>query len=477
MDDQELLRAYARGQSQESFRELVVRHLPMVYSAAHRMVRDAHLAEDVAQRVFTTLAQKAGKLAASTVLGGWLYNTTRNVAMHTVRTEQRRREREQAALAMQTPEPGDDMSRILEQLEPAMAELDEAERSALVLRFLEDRSLQEVGQELGITEDAARMRVNRALERLRGVFVHRGITVTSVLLATALAASTTTAVPSGLAATIAAAAVASAVGTTVTTQALVTTMFNAKAFAAIVGAALLAGAGTYVVQQRQLGRLRTENQQLVAQQSQLAAEQEAASKAARDTEENLARLQQDNSELLRLRNEVGQLRRERDAARQRASQSSAVPASGGRASLGSGRFIAKDQLAFAGYGTPEAALESMTWAMMSGNYEQTVASLGPEEQATESQDAKGREQFEAARKDMVPRFQGIQILARKKLSEELVELKVRMDENTGQDTGGAATSLTIQPMIKVGNEWRLGGSTRAYQGVWEREGQIQQLGK
>src|SRR6266436_3140686 len=104
MDDRELLDQFVRDYSQSAFRALVERHLPVVYSAARRMVRDAHLAEEVAQTVFTTLAQKAASIRPPQVLGGWLYNTTRHLAMHAIRTEQRRREREQTALAMQSLE-------------------------------------------------------------------------------------------------------------------------------------------------------------------------------------------------------------------------------------------------------------------------------------------------------------------------------------------------------------------------------------
>src|SRR6185503_11467896 len=99
MDDRELLDEFVKARSQSAFRELVERHLPMVYCAAQRMVRDSHLAEEVAQNVFTTLAQKAGSIRPPQVLGGWLYNTTRHLAMHAVRSEQRRREREQTSVA------------------------------------------------------------------------------------------------------------------------------------------------------------------------------------------------------------------------------------------------------------------------------------------------------------------------------------------------------------------------------------------
>src|SRR5215216_2037295 len=189
MDDRELLDEFVKARSQSAFRELVARHLPVVYSTARRMVRDSHLAEEVAQSVFTTLAQKAESIRPPQVLGGWLYNTTRHLAMHAVRTEQRRREREQTAFAMQALDLPSDDPGIAEHLEPAMAELDAEDRDALVLRFLANRGLREVGAELGVSEEAARKRVSRALERLRTVLEQRAFSTTSVLLATALASS------------------------------------------------------------------------------------------------------------------------------------------------------------------------------------------------------------------------------------------------------------------------------------------------
>jgi DNA-directed RNA polymerase specialized sigma24 family protein len=85
LDDHELLREYVRDRSQDAFRELVDRHLAMVDGAARRMVRDNHLAEDVAQWVFRTLAEKAGTLRRHQVIGGWGCQTTRHLAMHAVR--------------------------------------------------------------------------------------------------------------------------------------------------------------------------------------------------------------------------------------------------------------------------------------------------------------------------------------------------------------------------------------------------------
>jgi len=221
-----------------------------------------------------------------------------------------------------------------------MAELEEGERNALVLRYLEDRSLREVGEELGISEDAARMRVNRALERLRGIFAGQGVTIASILLATALAASTTTAVPVGLAAAITATALAgTAAAATTATQIALMTMFNTKAVAALFGAAIITGAVTYLIQRRQVQRLQADNQSLLAQQAQASAEREAAAKAAQAAKDDLELLRKDTAELLRLRNEVGQLRRERDALKQRAGQ----PAAGaGQSASRRGQYVSKE---------------------------------------------------------------------------------------------------------------------------------------
>src|SRR3954469_4073678 len=100
-DDAELLASYVRNRSDSDFAELVQRHVNLVYSAALRQVNgDVHLAQDVAQTVFTDLARKAGTLAARPVLAGWLFTSTRFAASKAVRGERRRKSREQEAYTM-----------------------------------------------------------------------------------------------------------------------------------------------------------------------------------------------------------------------------------------------------------------------------------------------------------------------------------------------------------------------------------------
>ncbi|MBI4657689.1 MAG: sigma-70 family RNA polymerase sigma factor [Verrucomicrobia bacterium] len=315
MDDFALLREFFQNRSQEAFRQLVDRHLAMVYSAACRMVRDPHLAEEVAQTVFSTLVQKGESLSPPQTVAGWLYNTARHIAMHAVRTEQRRREREQKALAMQSPEGEPDISQVAEHLETAMAQLEANDRDALVLRYLENLSLRKVGEELGISEDAARMRVNRALERLRVAFGEKGVAISCAVLATTLSSSLTSIVPAGLAATIASTALAGSAAATITQGATATmNLFNLKTTAAIVATAVTVGTGTYFVQEHQIERLAAENQRLTLRQEASKAGQLPAAAVSRASDDEIESLRKEASEVHRLRNELTQLRRERDEA-------------------------------------------------------------------------------------------------------------------------------------------------------------------
>src|SRR6476646_3842257 len=160
--DLELLKQYARGGVESAFAEIVHRHLNLVYSAGLRQVRSPQLAEEVAQSVFTDLARNAARLKPGTILTAWLYEVTRRTAINVVRGEARRQLREQIAFEMNTMNAtADDWTQIEPLLDEAMHALDEADRSALLLRYFENKSLREVGQNLGTTDDTARKRVNR----------------------------------------------------------------------------------------------------------------------------------------------------------------------------------------------------------------------------------------------------------------------------------------------------------------------------
>ena len=214
-DDAELLRHYVATRSGDAFTQLVQRHIGLVHATARRRVGgDAHLADDVTQTVFIALARKAPSLRDRTSLAGWLYLSTQHAAAEVVRREQRRKAREAAAQSMQladTPDQADaDLARLRPLLDDAIVKLKGDEREAIVLRFFEQRSFPEIGTALQVSEEAARKRVDRSLEKLHAILVRGGITSSVAALGITLTAAGTGTVPAGLAAQVAGVAVTQA---------------------------------------------------------------------------------------------------------------------------------------------------------------------------------------------------------------------------------------------------------------------------
>jgi RNA polymerase sigma factor (sigma-70 family) len=205
VDDAELLRRYAENRSEEAFAEFVQRHLNLVYAAAlRRLSGDSHRAAEVAQTVFTAAARDAARLSRHVVLTGWLYSATRNAAIDVIRVERRRQQREQESLLRHEMNTSSetDWEQMRPVLDEAMDELDSRDRDAVLLRYFQGTSFGEIGRKLSLTEDAARMRVTRAIERLRALLARRGVTSTSAALSSVLVEQASTAAPAGLSATI-----------------------------------------------------------------------------------------------------------------------------------------------------------------------------------------------------------------------------------------------------------------------------------
>ncbi len=203
MSDLDLLQLYVRDRDDDAFSALVARHIDLVYSAARRQVRATHLAEEVTQSVFTQVAQRPPILAPDQPFSAWLYVVTRRAAIDIVRSEARRRVRETTAAeitAMQTP--SESWSKVEATIDDAMAALNDTERTAIVLRFFENKSLRDVGTALGISEDTAQKRVSRALERLRQILSKRAVAASAASLATEISLHAVQAAPAGLAAAI-----------------------------------------------------------------------------------------------------------------------------------------------------------------------------------------------------------------------------------------------------------------------------------
>ncbi|MBI3850459.1 MAG: sigma-70 family RNA polymerase sigma factor [Verrucomicrobia bacterium] len=219
--DLELLDSYARERTDDAFAEIVRRHVNIVYGAALRQVRSPQLAEEVAQCVFLELACQANHLSTDTILAAWLYKVTHRISVNLVRGEIRRQVREQTALEMNDMDANTTAWNEIEPLlDEGMHSLEESDRAALLLRYFENKSLREVGQFFGASEDAAQKRVSRAVDRLREFFTRRGVTIGASSLVVMISANAAQAAPVGLSAAITTAA---ALGNTIATTATATT--------------------------------------------------------------------------------------------------------------------------------------------------------------------------------------------------------------------------------------------------------------
>ena len=205
-DDDKLLTQYAQGGSQAAFGQLVARHLSLVYSTCLRELGSPPLAEDAAQVVFLLLARKARSLRAGPSLAGWLYKAARFVAKDVRKQEGRRRLGEERVMSETThkQEPFTPECPSMEAVEPllndALSALKAGEREAVLLRFIEGHTLAETGAALGLSEDAARMRVTRAVEKMRRHLTAHGAVVTGIVLTGLLASEAARPAPANAAA-------------------------------------------------------------------------------------------------------------------------------------------------------------------------------------------------------------------------------------------------------------------------------------
>ncbi len=314
IEDRELLNRFANEHSEEAFAELVRRHTGRVHSAALRQVADdTTIAADITQSVFMELARQARKLTRHPALVGWLYTTTHRVASHHVRGEFRRRRREYEVAVLQDlrqdTEFASDEPRVKALLDDVLHELGEMDRTAVLLRHVEQRPFADIGARLGMSENAARMRVDRAMEKLRTRLARRGVTSTSSVLVSTLAGASTSVVPPGLATTVASTVLASGF-TTPFNFTLLIVMASSPVKIAIALIAVGMVGGLFIHQHNTTERLQSEKSALEQRVAELTSQADSYRLAAEKNSEALAQGARQSAEVLRLRGEVSQLRRQ-----------------------------------------------------------------------------------------------------------------------------------------------------------------------
>jgi len=444
--DAQLLRDYAAHGAESAFAEIAARHTNLVYSAALRQSGSPELAREIAQNVLTDLARKSRTLAPQLTddasLVGWLYRGTRYAALTLLRDERRRQAHERLVMEHFNPssEASPDWDRVAPVLDEAMAELSEADREAVLLRYFQNHDFAAVGRALGVSDDAAQKRVSRAVERLREFLAKRGVTVGASGLAVVISTNAVLMAPAGLSAAIAAAALA---GTAVLTTATV-----AKAIAmtttqkVLVTAALAAAIGAGIYEARQASnfrkQLRTLEQQQAALTEQLTRDRDEATRQLATLRGENDRLNRNTTELLRLRNEVTTLRREnagRSAARTNAPAKSETP---------------ETIYAAIGAATPEAGLQRLMAAAKMSDTSSASNFLGwrigedvPQETAEKMRGAMARSItntfFNTA---------SIRIVNQQMESNELIRARVEAVEESGK-----VINLELR-FVREGEEWK-----------------------
>lgn len=252
--DIDLLQSYAGSGSEAAFHELVKRHAGWIHGVARRGINDEQLAEEITQTVFALLARKASSFDNSAKLAPWLFRAARYVTADARKRERRRRHHEEQAARMKPTINNDidnsEWQKIAPELDSAVAALSPTDRQAILMRFYQRKPHADIARDLGVTESAAKMRLSRALEKLRTRLTRRGVAVSSIALSAILLDHAAASAPASVIASASACATSAATSSTLGKGALfIMTMNKATIAVGLALAALLMTGVTIAVKQ------------------------------------------------------------------------------------------------------------------------------------------------------------------------------------------------------------------------------------
>jgi hypothetical protein len=330
-----------------------------------------------------------------------------------------------------------------------MNALDDGDRTAVLLRYFENKSFREVGEMLSTSEEAARKRLSRTIDRLREFFTKRGVTVEAGGLAALISAHSVQAAPAGLAGAITAAALS---GTTITTTAAIAVTTLQKA---LIAGTLIAAVGTGIYEARRASTFQAQAQTLQRQQAPLTEQIQELQHQREEAFRQLVSLQASQPlELLRLRNQVGLLRQQTNALAQQLNESRSKEPTAKQTDPAV-KPIPCDSCIFSGYATPEAALQTCAWALTKGNLQAYLECLAPEARDEAAKGFQGKSEAEVFR--MLREKLGSTAALRLDRMETLEDGAVAYPLHSTTMDDGLSTS-TVTAMIRFRNiagEWRL----------------------
>ncbi len=196
LSDIALLRQWRDRRDAHAFNILAQRYGGLVFGICNRVLKNGADAEEVTQECFLKLATHSRPPERS--LGPWLHSVAVRSSLNFLRSETRRRHREERFAATQSADDRVGARKVIEHVDEAISALPDELRHCLVAAFLEGKSQGEVAEELELSPRTIRRKTDEAIEGVRRILAERGVMTGTGALGIMLAGLRAEAVPPAL---------------------------------------------------------------------------------------------------------------------------------------------------------------------------------------------------------------------------------------------------------------------------------------